>query len=148
MNQRLNKDKRIGLVHLIAKVRQVHQDNRNIILEMANIFSSDYVAKFKELNYHINVIEELHINENGHSRILCKLLQYTNGGVYVFLESFLELVKTKNKNFTIKEVGQPDITQEKRRIDLWVRGNNYAIIFENKGAMLLTKIHSFNDILK
>lgn len=132
MNQRLNKDKRIGLVHLIAKVRQAHQDNRNIILEMANNFSSDYVAKFKELNYHINVIEELHINENGHSRILCKLLQYSNGGGYVFLESFLNLIKTKNKNFTIKEVGQPDITQEKRRIDLWVRGNNYAIIFENK----------------
>lgn len=136
MCQTLTKDKATRLnevaLRLIKSVQDVCENNRQVILHMAKEFSADYFVQLKHLKYHINVIEELHINENGHSRILCKLLQYTNGGHYVFLESFLDLIKTKNKKFTIKEVGQPDITQEKRRIDLWVRGNNYAIIFENK----------------
>lgn len=135
MNQSLNKDMETRLVNLIEKVLQIRKGNREVITALADDFSYIYVEKLKELknlNYHINIIEELHINENGHSRILCKLLQYTNGEHYAFLESFLDLIKTKNKKFAIETVGQPNITQEKRRIDLWVQGKGYAIIFENK----------------
>lgn len=37
----------------------------------------DLLTKAKRVvPYNLNVIDELHANENAHSRILCKLLQY------------------------------------------------------------------------
>ena len=110
-------------------------------------FVCDLAGKYRECyddlvanqsqHYHINVIEELHINENGHSRILCKLLQYrAANGKYVFLESLIEAIgKIKLKPaFSGITISNPKITQEKKRIDLWVRDyeSGYAIIFENK----------------
>ena len=91
----------------------------------------------RQLPYHINVIDELHINENGHSRILLKLLQFKNEkGEYEFLDSLLRYIKERNRfsQFSNIQILQPQITQEKARIDLWVRDNNtgYSIIFENK----------------
>ena len=52
---------------------------------------NDFVnAKKKNLPYNINVIDELHANENAHSRILQKLLQYQDGFYrYRILESLL-----------------------------------------------------------
>lgn len=89
------------------------------------------------LPYHINVIDELHINENGHSRILLKLLQFKNEkGEYEFLDSLLRYIKEKSRfsQFVSIKIKQPVVTQEKARIDLWVRDKNtgYSIIFENK----------------
>ena len=98
------------------------------------------VEKIKEewlskLPYHLNVIDELHINENAHSRILTKLLQYkSESGRYEFLESLLAYIVTKRDctAFGYIIIKEPQITQEKCRIDLWVRDKEYAIIFENK----------------
>lgn len=100
-------------------------------------FSEDFREKKKveenKLPYHVNIIDELHINENGHSRVLTKLLQYKNEkNEYEVLQSLLDSVKQKNPNFGEIEITNPTITQEKKRIDLWVRDDNYAIIFENK----------------
>lgn len=108
-------------------------------------FVCDLAGKYRERyddlvanqgqHYHINVIEELHINENGHSRILCKLLQYrAANGKYVFLESLLEAIGKIQPAFSRIKISNPKITQEKKRIDLWVRDyeSGYAIIFENK----------------
>lgn len=105
-------------------------------------FAEDYCQKLDEVKksqpYHLNIIEELHINENAHSRILAKLLQYKDkDGEYVFLKSLLEYIKKKtsglNSDFSKIQIEDPIIiTQEKKRIDLWVRTKNYAIIFENK----------------
>ena len=91
----------------------------------------------RQLPYHMNVIDELHINENGHSRILLKLLQFKNEkGEYEFLDSLLRYVKDKNRisQFSNIQIKKPTITQENARIDLWVRDKNtgYSIIFENK----------------
>ena len=89
------------------------------------------------LPYHMNIIDELHINENGHSRILLKLLQFRNTeGDYDFLESLLRYIKGKTRfsKFSRIQIKSPLITQEEARIDLWVRDREggYAIIFENK----------------
>ena len=94
-------------------------------------------TRFSQLPYHINVIDELHINENAHSRILAKLLQFKNSyGVYELLESFICFIKGRNtsSDFERLKIKSPVITQEKERIDLWVRdyATKYAIIFENK----------------
>jgi hypothetical protein len=110
--------------------------------------------------YRLNVIEELHINENGHSRILCRLLQYrSQNGTYDFLNSLLSYINiTEKKNFPLKVVN-PIITQEEERIDLWIRDREggFAIILENKvcGAgdqskqlyryIQKTKKHGFKD---
>jgi F0F1-type ATP synthase delta subunit len=91
-----------------------------------------------KLPYHINVIDELHADENAHSRILFKLLQYKSANSrFEILESFIEYIIEKypdKTEFKKIKVGSPEITQEKQRIDLWVRdkANGYTIIFENK----------------
>jgi chromatin segregation and condensation protein Rec8/ScpA/Scc1 (kleisin family) len=55
---------------------------------------NDFISKKKkELPYNINVIDELHANENAHSRILCKLLQYKDSSdKYRILESLLSYI--------------------------------------------------------
>ena len=106
-------------------------------LEVLLNFSKEFRKKKEEeenkLPYHVNIIDELHINENGHSRVLTKLLQYKNEkNEYEILQSLLDSVKQKNPNFGEIKITNPTITQEKERIDLWVRDDDYAIIFENK----------------
>ena len=110
--------------------------NDNLI-KLLNDFNKRYTSLKQRLPYHLNVIDELHINENAHSRILCKLLQYqSESGKYEFLESLLNyIVKNKSvESFSKIEIKSPKITQEIERIDLWVKDKEtkYAIIFENK----------------
>lgn len=92
-------------------------------------------AAKQKLPYNINVIDELHANENAHSRILCKLLQYQDiEGRYRILESLLHYISSNKQEFLRISFDKPEITQEKERIDLWIRDQNtkFAIIFENK----------------
>lgn len=89
----------------------------------------------KKYPYDINVIDELHINENAHSRILCKILKYKNeNGKYEFLTYLIKYIIKNCKKDSFKDivVRNPTITQEEGRIDLWIRDDNYAIIIENK----------------
>ena len=53
-------------------------ENKQIddLIKLINGFNKRYKELESRLPYHINVIDELHINENAHSRILCKLLLY------------------------------------------------------------------------
>lgn len=106
-------------------------------------FSSELLKLLHELKckgpYHINVIDELHINENAHSRILCKLLRfYSEQGRYELLESLLSIICKKYERdenkiaFSKITIKAPLITQEEERIDLWIRDKDYAIIVENK----------------
>lgn len=87
------------------------------------------------LPYHINVIDELHINECGHSRILYQLLCFINEkDKYEILESLVEYIQRicLSIDFSKIAVVSPIITQEEARIDLWIRDEKYAVIFENK----------------
>lgn len=105
------------------------------VFELAHSYSdAKQRLEVKQL-YHLNVIDELYINENGHSRILTKLLQYkSENQEYEILNSFLEFVsqELRSERFGGIKVCQPEITCEKERIDLWIRDKDYAIIFENK----------------
>lgn len=112
-------------------------DQYNELLNFIDKFSRQYEAEKLRMPYHINLIDELHINENGHSRILFRLLSFVNEkGEYEIFQSLLNYIIWRNgkddcgfSNITIKN---PRITQEEERIDLWVRDTGYAIIFENK----------------
>ena len=51
-------------------------------------FTKEIAKLESKLPYNVNVIDELHANENAHSRILIKLLQYPRDGKLPILESF------------------------------------------------------------
>lgn len=117
-------------------VRAVTSEHERL-LDFSKEFHDKYLNEKHKLPYHINVIDELHINENGHSRILLKLLQFVNEkGEWEILRSLVNYIKSRSKTreFDRVIITKPEITQEKARIDLWVRDKkgNYAIIFENK----------------
>ncbi|MBO4778896.1 MAG: PD-(D/E)XK nuclease family protein [Bacteroidales bacterium] len=99
-------------------------------------FSRVYKREKLKLPYHVNIIEELHINENAHSRILLKFLLYQNdNGKYEIFQSLLEYIRRNNDRsnmFGDIKITKPILTQEIARIDMWIRDKNYAIIFENK----------------
>ena len=107
------------------------------ILKFVDEFAKLIAKKKKRLPYHLNLIDELHINENGHSRILFKLLCFQNSKKeYEFLESLISYILTCKHADGFKKIhiSAPNITQETERIDLWVRDEDYAIIFENKAC--------------
>ena len=117
-----------GVNHEIAN--KVHQ-----LLEVAEAVRQKSERAKALLPYHINLIDELYINENGHSRILAKLLQYRSGkGQYEILQSFIDFVISNSliDDGSKIHIQEPVITQETERIDLWVRDKDYALIFENK----------------
>ena len=106
------------------------------VLELADYYCNSRRQLEAKQPYHLNVIDELYINENGHSRIMAKLLQYKSENQhYEILESLIVYIaeNMKKDSFGCVKVINPEITQEKERIDLWVREKGqYAIIFENK----------------
>lgn len=104
------------------------------ILETGNAYHEFYQNQKTLLPYHLNIIDELRINENAHSRILCKLLQYKNReGKYEFLENLIKSISKTQPTFNNIDLIKPLITQEKARIDLWIRQPGIcSIIFENK----------------
>ena len=92
-------------------------------------FTRRYKHLKQKLPYHINVIDELHVNENANSRILVSLFKYKDNGEYTLLKSF---IRNRLSNWDI-DVFEPQISSEDWRIDLLVREKGkYAIIFENK----------------
>lgn len=112
-------------------------DNKELvrILELVDYYSIEKNKLEAKQPYHLNIIDELYINENGHSRILAKLLQYQSESKrYEILESFIAYLcnEVKSGLFRTINVFHPEITQEKERIDLWVRDKDFAIIIENK----------------
>ena len=103
--------------------------NEEELLQLINEFSIHYTDLKQKLPYHINIIDELHVNENANSRILSSLLMYEDRGDYPLLKSFI----TNCLPSWDIEVQSPIITTEEQRIDFLVREKNkYAIIFENK----------------
>jgi len=97
--------------------------------QLIDEFAKQYHLLRLRLPYHINLIDELHVNENANSRILASFLLYDCGDNYPLLESFINYCAS---DWNI-EISHPYVTSEQMRIDLLVRENGkYAIIFENK----------------
>ena len=110
------------------------------ILHFAKKLNEEILHLKSKQPYHINVIDELHINENAHSRILCKLLQFRNErGTFEILQSLLDYITQKKQRdessmWHFINISSPLITQEEKRIDLWIRDvkGGYSVIMENK----------------
>lgn len=99
--------------------------------------------------YGANVIDELHADENAHSRILGMLLKYDDGSkTCPVLKSFL-------RSFDVRcasEVVSPRVTMEEERIDVLVEESpKYGIIIENKvngAGDQNTQIERYIDVLE
>lgn len=110
------------------------------VFAFSDEFAKRLEAERTKLPYQLNLLDELHPNENCHSRILWKLLQYKNAqGAYEIYGSLLHYITNRkqthleqNEGFGKINVEAPVMTQETERIDLWIRDKRYAIILENK----------------
>lgn len=104
------------------------------LLKVAKELHELYKSKKAALPYSINVIRELHANENANSRILRGLLQYSCEGQYPILQSFIELLQTIANCSIDISIHDPKLTNEQdHRIDLLIKEKkSYAIVVENK----------------
>lgn len=135
LERQVNKNPSISILEDIDMIECIIQEEWYNTLSFCDGFSLSIAKEKQKLPYHLNIIDELHINENANSRILYKLLLYKNiEGKYEILESLIDYIKRNahSSDFNKIQVKKPCITQEKQRIDLWVRDKDYAIIFENK----------------
>lgn len=120
---------------LLESINEEILHQYSALLKIGELLCRTYESEELKLPYHLNIIDELHINENGHSRILMRLFCYRNEkGEYEYLKSFINFIQscTHSDEFKRIEIDNPIISQEEQRIDLWVRDKSYAIIFENK----------------
>ena len=99
--------------------------------ELAKVLGDYYEEQEAALPFHINVIDELHANENAHTRILTHLLKYKEDGKHVILSSFLKQLPTFNvESFDIEK---SKVYFNKDNIDgLIEKDGEYAVIIENK----------------
>lgn len=101
-------------------------------------FIKNFTAKKKKnaslLQYNLNLIDELHANENAHTRILLKLLDYESNQKKVILEEFLNLLNEKLVNQKIPILDDYRTTGQFEFIDgyIWSDSKKVAIIIENK----------------
>lgn len=107
--------------------------NNEALIDIINQFLLE--KKKHKMPFHLNVIDELHANENAHSRILIKLLQYqSESKEYPFLLSFMFVLSTRCKQFSHQhQIEKPHISGQEELIDALIEEKGkYAIIIENK----------------
>lgn len=107
----------------------VNRANFRNLLEFLVEFGGIYDKEKADLPYHINLIDELHADENAHSRIFAKLLRYKEKDKYPFLEKFLNNVCKFNVSIEKPEVKKVDSCG---RIDIPIFDKRYVVVIENK----------------
>lgn len=100
-------------------------------IELAKTLGDYYEEQEAALPFHINVIDELHANENAHTRILTHLLKYKEDGKHIILASFLKLIPIFNvESF---DIDKSKVYFNRDYIDGLIEKNGeYAVIIENK----------------
>ncbi len=97
------------------------------IYEHLEAFKKVFVEEEKKLPYYINLIDEVGANENGHTKILVKLLQYKSEGENIILNSFL--TQFVGKDLELKD---QNVHYNYFDIDCLIESKSYAVIIENK----------------
>lgn len=107
--------------------------NADVLLKVARELYTLYKEKQDGLPYRMNILSELHANENANSRILRGLLQYSSKSNFPILDSFVTYMSRKCDTYLDITIKDPIITNEENRIDLLIKEKGkYAIIIENK----------------
>lgn len=81
--------------------------------------------------YQFNLLDIVSTEEPHTSKFLCAILNYTENGKHIVVESFIDHFLAK-VGLSKSRVIAPDIEAEKSHIDVLIRDNDYAIIIENK----------------
>lgn len=116
---------------LIQEMIKTESDSINLIMDFKDDFMEELQKQKSLLPYNMNLLDEIRVIENAHSRILMKLLKYSDNNRYPCLELFL---KSLGNPFDCLKFENPSFTAEKDRIDLRIRDkiNKKTIIIENK----------------
>lgn len=110
----------------------MNKETETKLLGIASEYAVFHKKEKEKQAYHINIIDELHANENAHSRILVKLLQYnTPQKAYPILESFLVLLSGISSEGIPAPV-KPKVNFNQNNIDALITDNHFAVIIENK----------------
>ena len=93
----------------------------------------NYVQNHSEnkVQYSPNVFERYDSNELTTSWAMSRILEYKDGDDYPLLKLFTDKFLVP-KGFNPKWIEKPVITAGKDRVDICVKDNKYAIVFENK----------------
>ncbi|MDL2319667.1 PD-(D/E)XK nuclease family protein [Alistipes sp. OttesenSCG-928-B03] len=106
-----------------------HRVNFHNLLSFLSEFRIIYDREKANLPYHINLIDELHADENAHSRIFAQLLRYKENGNYPFLTKFLNDVCGFDVSVESPTVEKVDSCG---RIDIPIFDKKYVVLIENK----------------
>ena len=85
--------------------------------------------------FNLNLIDELHANENAHTRILLKMLSYELGGKKIILEKFINKINDhiSDSEMQINFSGKSQIYGQYYSLDGYIKSSDgWAIIIENK----------------
>jgi len=93
-------------------------------------FIKVYNQEKNKLPYHLNLLDELHANENSHSRILMKLFNAKDNDEYYILKSFLKFLGPPFSDLIVSDI--KIISNEIERVDIRVRAKDFSILIENK----------------
>lgn len=103
------------------------QEKAKFLLDLAKSYNEKREEELGKLPFRYNVLEEVRVNENAHTRLLMRLLEYEPAR-----QHFFDYLK-KVRDFASPTMLKPKITAEKDHIDgLIQEEGEYAIIIENK----------------
>lgn len=111
----------------------------NILKEIAIKQLLELAAEYNKLKsrsgnkplYQLNLLDILHTEEPHTSKFLASILNYSEDGKYIVLESFIDKFLSL-AGLDKSSVISPIITAEKSHVDVRILDNNFAIIIENK----------------
>lgn len=89
--------------------KTLRQEEVKDLLDLVEKYRKEREQKLGELPFRYNVLEEVRVNENAHTRLLMRLLEYKRARQHFF--DYL------GKGFASLEMPNPKITAEKHRID-------------------------------
>ena len=96
--------------------------SNDILIKLASEIASIEKEEREKLPYNANIIEDIKIKENAHSRILTTLLNYAgHDHSFPVYQTFVDLLKKKCCSFRNITIHNPNITAEKERIDKKLR---------------------------
>ena len=107
--------------------KTLRQEEVKDLLDLVEKYRKEREQKLGELPFFYNILEEVRVNENAHTRLLMHLLEYEPARLH-----FFNYFEPKYKGFNPPNISNPEITAEKHRIDGLIQDGKYAIIFENK----------------
>lgn len=116
------------MIEIIKNEGYMNSDGE-YFLNFVEGFGEKLKKEKKKLPYNFSLLDETKVNENTHSRILARLLEFDTQKIDL-LKSLLKFLEGEFANL---KLNKPIITCEKYRIDILIQQEKeFAIIIENK----------------